>query len=285
MRTIIGFLRRLYRKLPARPLRGILAPIYYRYLALCGDERIVATVDGITYELDVGELIDSTIYYEGAWEPDTVAALRRLIEPGQTVLDIGANMGCHTLLMAQLVGETGQVIAFEPMSAAYDKLMRNVQLNHFSNIVVEKAGLSNSDGETEIAFTTSWRLDLKPCDAHPEQVVFMTLDGYVAAHPHLFSRLDYIKLDVDGFEEAVLRGAQETLLHFLPIILFEIGSDSMGAMRYLQAQGYSFLAESGAEISLDDISVPTRPGRRPTVNIIAIPHRPGAPRERSKLSP
>lgn len=282
MRVIIGFLRRLYRKLPARPLRGILAPLYYRYLALRHQDKIVATVDGITYELDLRELIDSTLYYEGAWEPETVAALRRLIKPGQIVLDIGANMGCHTLLMAQLVGETGQVVAFEPMSAAYAKLVRNIQLNRFSNIVAEKTGLSSSDGETEIAFATSWRLDLKSDGARAERVSFMTLDGYVAAHSHLFSRLDCIKLDVDGFEEAVLRGARDTLLSYRPVILMEIGTDSMGAVRYLQSQDYSFVTESGAEILPDHISVPETPGRRPTVNIVAVPIRSDVSRGRSE---
>jgi FkbM family methyltransferase len=282
MREIIGFLRRLDRKFPARPLRGILAPIYYRYLALRRQDKIAATVDRITYELDLRELIDSTLYYEGAWEPDTVAALRRLIKPGQTVLDIGANMGCHTLLMAQLMGETGQVVAFEPMSAAYAKLTRNIQLNRFPNIVAEKTGLSNNDGETEIAFATSWRLDLKSDVAGAERVSFMTLDGYVAAHPGLFNRLDCIKLDVDGFEEAVLRGAQDTLLRYRPVVLMEIGSDSMGAVCYLQSQGYSFLTESGAEILPDNISVPETPGRRPTVNVVAIPPRSEVARGRSE---
>ncbi len=273
MRAIIGFLRRLYRALPARPLRAVLAPLYYRYLALRHQDKLVATVGGITYEFDLRELIDSTIYYEGAWEPDTVAILRKLVKPGQTVLDIGANMGCHTLLMAQLVGETGHVIAFEPMSAAYAKLTRNIQLNRFSNIVAEKAGLSSSDGEAEIAFTTSWRLDLKPDGAPPEKISLITLDSYVAAHPGLFSHLDCIKLDVDGFEEAVLHGAQNTLLQHHPTILIEIGRDSIEAVNYLKSQQYSFFTESGVEINPDSIDIAETPGRRPTINVVAVPPR------------
>lgn len=281
MRTIIGFLRRLYRTLPSRPLRGILAPVYYRYLTLRRQDKLVAAVDGITYEFDLRELIDSTIYYEGAWEPDTVAALRRLIKPGQTVLDIGANMGCHALLMAQLAGETGRVIAFEPMSAAYARLQRNIRLNHFSNIVVEQIGLSDSAGQAEIAFATSWRLDLKPGNVCIDKVTFVTLDRYVAAHPELFHRLDCIKLDVDGFEELVLRGAQDTLQRHHPAILMEIGRDSMGAVRYLQAQNYSFFTEAGTEIRPDSITTPETPGRRPTVNVIALPARSDLPPEQT----
>ncbi len=271
MRPLIGFLRRLYRKLPARPLRGILAPLYYRYLTLRRQNDLVATVGGVTYEFDLRELIDSTIYYEGAWEPDTVAALRRLVKPGHTVLDIGANMGCHALLMAQLVGETGRVIAFEPMSAAYARLQRNIGLNHFSNIVAEQVGLSDSAGQAEIAFATSWRLDRKPGNVCVEQVSFVTLDGYVAAHLEWFDRLDCIKLDVDGFEELVLRGAQDTLRRHHPAILMEIGRDSLGAVHYLQAQNYSFFTEAGAEVRPDNITLPETPGRRPTVNVIALP--------------
>ena len=190
-------------------------------------------------------------------------------------------MGCHALLMAQLAGETGRVIAFEPMSAAYARLQRNIGLNHFSNIVAEQVGLSDSASQAEIAFAASWRLDLKPGKVSVEKVSFETLDGYAAAHPELFHRLDCIKLDVDGFEDLVLRGAEDTLQRHHPAILMEIGRDSLGAVRYLQAQNYSFFTEAGTEIRPDSITMPLTPGRRPTVNVIALPTRADLPPEQN----
>ena len=110
---------------------------------------------------------------------------------------------------------------------------------------------------------------------------FVTLDGYTAAHPESFHRLDCIKLDVDGFEELVLRGAQDTLQRHHPAILMEIGRDSLGAVHFLQAQNYSFFTETGAEIRPASITMPETPGRRPTVNVIALPTGSDLPPERS----
>src|SRR5438067_8697138 len=84
---------------------------------------------GVTYELDLAEGIDLAMYLFGSFEPDTYRTLRRLVRPGQTVIDIGANSGVHSLPMAALVGEGGRVIAFEPTRAAYDRLRRILALN------------------------------------------------------------------------------------------------------------------------------------------------------------
>src|SRR5688572_20988587 len=70
--------------------------------------------DGIRWQLDLREGIDFSIYLLGSFEPATVRAYRRIVKPGQTVLDIGANIGAHTLPLARLVGPGGRVIAFEP---------------------------------------------------------------------------------------------------------------------------------------------------------------------------
>src|SRR5437764_1610317 len=84
---------------------------------------------GIRYELELSQGIDFAIYLGGMFERNTAAALARLTEPSSLVLDIGANIGAHTLRLAKLVGPRGRVLAFEPTDFAFHKLRRNLDLN------------------------------------------------------------------------------------------------------------------------------------------------------------
>ena len=269
MRRIISSLRRVYRKLPSRPLRGILVWLYNSYLWASGNQLTAATIDGITYELDLRELIDSTIYFEGCWEPEIVAAVQQLVLPGQVVLDIGANMGFHTLLFARLVGDKGLVVAFEPMSPAFRKLERNVGLNDRHNIVLEKQALSNTAGRVRAAFTTSWRLDLEQNRSSPEDVNFTTLDDYVQNHEERFPSLDLMKLDVDGHEFKVLQGGTHVIQHYKPIIIVELTQDSIDSVRLLQNWGYALISlESLREYQEFNSVLEAIPASR-TINVIA----------------
>src|SRR6266436_206522 len=81
--------------------------------------------DGLKWRLDLEQGIDLAIYLLGAFERSTVNAYRKIVQPGDTVLDIGANVGAHTLHLARLVGNNGTVIAYEPTAYAVRKLRQN----------------------------------------------------------------------------------------------------------------------------------------------------------------
>src|SRR5262249_23682949 len=154
--------------------------------------------------------------FQGSFEPETSATLMRLAAPGMTVLDIGANIGWHTCRLAKRV-EHGKVIAFEPMSWARERLLRNLQLNGMANVIVEDIALSDSnEGRCSLHFRCSWQLNPmgqrsveNPQSLQPEAVDVMTLDSYIRNQS--IGRVDLIKLDVDGYELRVLSGARETL--------------------------------------------------------------------------
>src|SRR5689334_21718882 len=80
---------------------------------------------GVTYDLDLSQGIDFAIFLGNFYERETKSALRKLVSPGTLALDIGANIGAHTLHLAQLVGADGRVMAFEPTDFAFRKLRRN----------------------------------------------------------------------------------------------------------------------------------------------------------------
>ncbi|MFY9462105.1 MAG: FkbM family methyltransferase [Candidatus Sungiibacteriota bacterium] len=252
----------------------------------CGLTNVTAYFDGIGYRLDLNEYIDSEIYLNGYFEKDTTNALLKLAEAGMTIFDIGANSGAHTMRMAKLVGETGKVVAFEPMPWAYKKLGANIELNKFSNITVEKLGLSDRPArDVEVEIASSWPVSgYDSSQLHPvhkgrvvkEHIDFSTLDEYARAYE--IKRLDIIKIDTDGYELKVLRGGADTLKRFSPILIVEMsrpelkekGSTLEELISFLDGLGYQFY--SGYDLNrLDKQVVLTAPPRKNnrSANIVA----------------
>ena len=192
---------------------------------------VEVTRHGIRWRLDLKEGIDFAIYLLGAFEPATQRCYRERVAEGAVALDIGANIGVHTLPLAQVVGVSGRVIAFEPTSFAFEKLVTNVSLNRslhgritpLQAMLVDAPGTAVSD-----ALHASWPVD-GSADVHPvlrgrlmktRGATALTLDDVVKALK--IDRADFIKMDVDGNEVNVLKGAHETLSRFKPAILMEL---------------------------------------------------------------
>jgi FkbM family methyltransferase len=222
-------------------------------------DEVVATRGGIAYDLDLSQGIDLAIYL-GMYERQTRAALRQLVSPGSLVLDIGANIGAHTLALAQLVGPKGQVLAFEPTDYAFQKLGRNLSLNPqlVSRVTAYHCFLAASDsGEVPPAVYSSWPL-VGEDGLHTKHLGRSMETGAARA-----SRLDTIlaqfsdrkvqlvKLDVDGFECDVLRGATSLLREMRPIFVMEIapyvleerGSTLEEFLSFFTQDGYSLYDE------------------------------------------
>lgn len=266
MRRLINKMRRLikisvafYRRLPFKPFKAVLKKVYSFYRSINRNGSVVAKVDGIIYELDLNEQIDSAIYYDGYFEKYTTNAINNLCKKGMTVLDIGANIGCHTFRFAKLVGSTGKVIAFEPTSWAFQKLKRNMELNDFTNVVLENIALSNENkDDQEVRFFSSWPLHPSSYDKiHSihggldmrDVVRFVTLDDYVKRYG--IKKIDFIKLDVDGYEYKVIQGAIETLKLHKPTMIIElveythkeVGDNIFEMVSLLSDLGYNFYFE------------------------------------------
>ncbi len=185
---------------------------------------------GLRWALDLDEGIDFSIFLLGAFEPETVRTYQRLLKPGQVALDIGANIGAHTLPLAQAVGARGQVHAFEPTRYAFQKLQANVALNPAVATAIQARQILLSavpQAAVPAAICSGWPLAEDGRELHPEHggephgtegAWSATLDE---ALPDL-ARLDFIKLDVDGHELAVLQGGRGLLRKFEPPILIEL---------------------------------------------------------------
>ena len=188
---------------------------------------------GMRWRLDLMEGIDFSIYLLGAFEPSTVRAYSRIVSEGMTVVDIGANVGAHTLFLARLCGVSGRVVGFEPTQYAFDKLRRNVELNpdvapRISCLQVMLVAAAGS--VVEEAIYSSWPLGQTPSEElHAEHrgrlmatagATAETLDGALARMA--VHRVDFVKLDVDGHEAEVLEGAKRTFSRDRPAVLMEL---------------------------------------------------------------
>jgi hypothetical protein len=91
-------------------------------------DRCIVQRDGVNFDLDLSQGIDFAIYL-ATFERETKNALKGLVKPSSVVLDIGANIGIHTMLLAKLVGPSGRVLSFEATDYAVQKLRRNLDLN------------------------------------------------------------------------------------------------------------------------------------------------------------
>lgn len=187
---------------------------------------------GIWWNLDLSEGIDFSIYLLGGFEPNTLKLYTNIVKPGDTVLDIGANVGAHTLPLARLVGNQGKVIAFEPTRYAIGKISANIELNKelIDRISVNQVMLVADDNERlESEIYSSWPLFEKGKNVHPEHLgKLMNTEGAVATTLDLalkrykIKKIGFMKIDVDGHEYSVINGGKETLLTHRPLILMEL---------------------------------------------------------------
>jgi SAM-dependent methyltransferase len=123
---------------------------------------LLAKRDGIVWQLDLREGIDFAIYLVGGFELRTLRAYRDHVRPGDVVLDIGANVGAHTLPLARLTGRGGRVIAFEPSDFACAKLRRNIELNPQLAPAIEACQImlaASSADPLSTGVYASWPLD------------------------------------------------------------------------------------------------------------------------------
>lgn len=157
---------------------------------------------------------------QGDWFEDEIAFVRRLVEPGQHVIDIGANFGTYTLSMAARVGSGGRVISFEPAKVPRTMLKRSLAKNAFTWVDLHEAGLSNHDGGGSLATSINSELNsLSGEQTGSETIRLLTLDGCLGEYPH---RISFIKMDAEGEEERILEGAGRFLARNDPVVMFEL---------------------------------------------------------------
>jgi FkbM family methyltransferase len=213
--------------------------------------------------LDPNDLVQSYIMAYGAWEPETWNAMSKHLGSGGVFVDVGAHIGYYTLKAAQVVGSQGRVLAIEPNPDTLPILRENVAANHDAMVTVEPVACSDSDTTLELfsaAGANSGESSLSRKNAEQAgalkasyHVPARRLDAIIQACGVL--RLDLLKIDVEGAELLVLKGAQETLDRFHPVVTMELEESQLISMgttvaavtEWLRDRGYTVLTSIGRE--------------------------------------
>ena len=206
----------------------------------------------LTVQPSLSDPVTQQIVRQGVWEPTETAIMRRIIRPGTTVLDIGANLGHHTVLASRLVGPSGRVVAFEPEPRNLALLRKNIARNACRNVEVHPTAVSDQSGASITLYLAAdnlgdHRIFASKDEEDREQVTVMTttMDEVVGDTP-----VHFIKMDIQGAEGHAFAGMERTvrrnddlaiLFEFWPYGLRRASTEPPSVLKRLAAQGFSFL--------------------------------------------
>lgn len=191
--------------------------------------RSVRTSFGFTVDGRTDDLIQRYLYLFGVWEPNTTQWVREHLQPGDVVVDVGANIGYFSLLSASIVGPTGRVLAFEPVPSIADALEANVARNGLP-VEVRRVAVGDEAGSIEVfrsRSTNIGRSGTRASDGAVSEGLVPVVRGSDAVPRELWSRTRLVKIDVEGDEGRVLHGLVPVLADLRPgaAVLTEVTPD------------------------------------------------------------
>lgn len=201
-----------------KTVKGLLTPFRFRgkgriLSALCPRTgQVPVTLFGYDFRCDLSETIQRSIFLFG-YDDEAERFIRDKVQVGDMFLDIGANVGFYTLLAAHLVGDRGRVIAIEPNPKTFLRLKETIEANAITNVLALNLALGRERGRLSLFTNPDGDNDTATMVAHDGRaslsVEVLTLDEIATAHE--IKSIDYLKIDVDGFEPDVFAGAKGLL--------------------------------------------------------------------------
>ena len=207
----------------------------------------MADVFGYTVELDLSDYIQRSVYM-GAYERLESALVKRHLRCGMTFLDIGANIGYYSLMAAAIGGPSSRIIAFEPNPTCFCSLRKTIMDNRIRQITLENLALSDTAGVSELFLPkqsgNNTATMVSNHGGSPVSVAAQTLDEYLEAHN--IEHVDFVKIDVEGFEPAVISGAAGSIRSGkIAAILYESSGPWLRRVGTTPEDLYGFLKSLG----------------------------------------
>ena len=169
--------------------------------------------------------IESTILKNGSYESEIGKLIAVFLKKGDVALDVGANIGLQSLRMSAIVGIEGKVYAFEPLYYLQEKLKNNLALNRADNVLLMPFALSDAESEQTYKINpNSWNQGTFSLRAGGDNGTLQTIQIKIGSQlPEIsnLTKLNFIKIDVEGFELQVIYGLKTVINKHRPVIIFE----------------------------------------------------------------
>ncbi len=189
-------------------------------------------------------------YWLGSWEANLQDTLRSELAAGDVFYDVGAHVGFFSMIASRLVGETGRVYSFEPSVHTYELLRRHLAINCIANAEAHESAVGEASGVARFETHDEVGTDRVVAEGGQE-VAITSLDDFVYAGGHRPPTV--MKIDVEGHEVAVLRGAERVLREYHPELIIEIHSEENGAVITEMLRGEGYDVGSDAELARDHL--------------------------------
>lgn len=232
----------LYVRIRNRKLKQFSVPLMYDF-----------TLDDVSFKIKLDPqngFVDQEIFWKGVYEEDILNLFKNNIHEGDVVLDIGANIGEHTLYASQLVGTTGKVYSFEPNTRLADQVRESLKANNSTNTTVYSFGLGDAKNAKELFVNKnniggSSLIDQGRGDPHVTVQIEVGDDVLVDV-----SKVDFIKIDIEGYEYNALKGLTKIIEKYKPAVILEYSpelyaqngtQDGMNILEFFATFGYAFI--------------------------------------------
>ncbi|MDC9722842.1 MAG: FkbM family methyltransferase [Urechidicola sp.] len=216
--------------------------------------------NGFFLVLHLDDWIQENIFFLGEYEKAELKTLNYFLNQNSVFVDLGANFGLYTLYASKLIGMDGKVISFEPFKKNYKALTNNIAINNFNNIQSENIAVGEREGEINLYYDSSeMNLGMASTkfieNSYREKATIITLDSYFSDKS--ISRIDFVKIDIEGHEYKALLGMKNLLLRHHPTLLIEIlreeelPNNEDKVIRFLSSLGYiKYFINDNGSISL-----------------------------------
>lgn len=209
------------------------------------------------------------ILYHAYWDKlffEELNKIKKYIKQGDTVIDVGGNLGFFVLVLNELVGPSGKIYSFEPSGRLMKRLEKTILINKISNVTLVNLALGESEGNSILHYNPS-QTGLSSIVADfdknslSEEIKITTLDKF---SENISGRVSFIKIDTEGYEPLVLKGSMELIKKDKPVIYIELGGDYQKS----SAEALMILKELKYSCDAEKIDLKTIPAG---VNFIATP--------------
>ena len=264
-------------------------PFIKTFLALTGKNPNLVLSDRmeVKWQLDLDEVIDLCIYLFGAFDKENILSAQKELRSDFTVLDIGANIGAFCLPIAQKLNGKGKIFAFEPSDYAFRKLSTNLELNPNlkSRIQPVQCFLSDKKENKTQEVYASWNMK-SSTHKHQKHFGILTSSNHAItttlddiAHTIQLDRIDLVKIDADGAELKIVKGAKKCFEKFNPVIFIELcqytshenGYDLSELLALFSEMNYEFYGLNGKKLPKSHQEIISKIPKNGIMNAIAYP--------------